>query len=114
MAILREESERAEEKEKAENAFHKIAGETDVIDKSDFPKLIESLGTVYCAEEHHRTLKKIVVDNKITRDVFLSWYIGWLFGEGDDDDESIDTESKDEDGKQSDDLTKSMKDWGLE
>eukprot|EP00970_Alexandrium_tamarense_P015730 scaffold5437_cov180-Alexandrium_tamarense.AAC.8 len=54
-----QESEVAEEKAKAEEAFDKLAGSSNTIPSSDFGKLIESMGTTYCEEEHRRSIKKI-------------------------------------------------------
>eukprot|EP00956_Cyclotella_meneghiniana_P005662 scaffold7301_cov53-Cyclotella_meneghiniana.AAC.1 len=60
---------------------------------ADFGKLIESMGTTYCEEEHRRTIKNIsTVDSSsgekvITKKAFVDWYVDWLFGDGDSDSE---------------------------
>eukprot|EP00804_Cyclotella_cryptica_P018819 CCRYP_018694-RF/>CCRYP_018694-RF protein AED:0.08 eAED:0.23 QI:0/0.28/0.25/1/0.57/0.62/8/398/3234 len=83
-------SEVAEERDNAANAFVGVAGvDSDSILASDFGKLIESLGTTYCEEEHLRTIKKISTldsssgDRIITKKAFVDWYVEWLFGDGD-------------------------------
>eukprot|EP00804_Cyclotella_cryptica_P018822 CCRYP_018694-RB/>CCRYP_018694-RB protein AED:0.13 eAED:0.13 QI:0/0.4/0.5/1/0.6/0.5/6/398/2810 len=83
-------SEVAEERDNAANAFVGVARvDSDSILASDFGKLIESLGTTYCEEEHLRTIKKISTldsssgDRIITKKAFVDWYVEWLFGDGD-------------------------------
>jgi len=88
-----ERAEREEERQKAQTAFQELSGGNSAIPASDFQKLIESLNTVYCEEEHRKTLKKITKDGKIEEVDFLSWYVDWLFGG----DESSD-EEEDDDG----------------
>ena len=91
-----QESEIKEEKAKAEEAFDDVAKGSNHIATTDFPKLLEALGSTYCEEEHRRTIKKISSvgdsssDKVITRKAFLDWYIDWLFGDGDSDEESDD------------------------
>eukprot|EP00985_Skeletonema_marinoi_P007453 scaffold3280_cov177-Skeletonema_marinoi.AAC.1 len=91
-----QESEIAEEKEKAEEAFDALANDSEHISVTEFPKLLESLGSTYCEEEHRRTIKKISSvddassDKVITRKAFIGWYIEWLFGDGDSEEESDD------------------------
>ena len=82
-------SEVAKERAKAEETFVGLAGDSsDSILASDFDKLIESLGTVYCEEEHRHTIKKIstvyaLSGNKIiSKKAFIDWYLDWLFGDG--------------------------------
>lgn len=86
-----EKEERAEEEAIAKAAFGKLsksdAGRS-YINGEDFAKLIESLGTTYCEEEHVNTLQKLKkAGERIYESDFLSWYIGWLFGgdQGEDD-----------------------------
>ena len=53
---------------------------------SDFGKLMESMGTTYCEEEHRRTIKKISAlddasgEKVIAKKAFVTWYVDWLFG----------------------------------
>ncbi len=85
-----------EEKAMAEEAFDDFAKGSNHIATTDFPKLLEALGSTYCEEEHRRTIKKISSvedsssDKVITRKAFLDWYIDWLFADGDSDEESDD------------------------
>merc|ERR1712071_521849 len=51
------------------------------------------MGTTYCEEEHRRTIKKLGVGGKISKTAFTSWYIDWLFGDGED------SEYEDEEGE---------------
>ncbi|KAL3936415.1 MAG: hypothetical protein SGBAC_008257, partial [Bacillariaceae sp.] len=91
-----ERAEREEERLKALEAFQALSGGTDTIPETDFQRLIESLNTVYCEEEHRKTLKVIARGGKIHELDFLSWYVGWLFGG----DESSDDEEDDNDEKE--------------
>ena len=96
-----QESEVAEEKANAEEAFEGVSNGSSTIPASDFGKLIESMGTTYCEEEHRRTIKKISTvdessgDKVISKKSFVSWYVDWLFG--DDDSESEDDEESNAD-----------------
>eukprot|EP00984_Skeletonema_dohrnii_P023992 scaffold13097_cov183-Skeletonema_dohrnii-CCMP3373.AAC.1 len=104
-----QESEIAEEKEKAEEAFDALANDSEHISVTEFPKLLESLGSTYCEEEHRRTIKKISSvddassDKVITRKAFIDWYIEWLFGDGDSEEESDDESTAGADGADSSD-----------
>ena len=86
-----QDSEIAEEKNKAEQAFDTVSQGSAKILASDLNKLIEELGSVYCEEEHRRTIKKISSlesgEKVITKEAFVDWYIEWLFGDGDSEDE---------------------------
>ena len=98
---LEEIAERAEEEEKARKAFRKFAkienGVSTII-VSTFGKMIESMGTTYCEEEHYSTLKKLrKPGDKIHELDFLAWYINWLFGD--------ESESEDEDYDEDEDKT---------
>ena len=58
---------------------------------------MEAMGTTYCEEEHHRTIRKISnKDGYIEQEAFVQWYLDWLFG--DDEDSQFSDESND-DGK---------------
>ncbi|CAJ1954588.1 unnamed protein product [Cylindrotheca closterium] len=92
-----EKAEREEERQKAQDAFQDLSGRDSTIPASDFQKLVESMNTVYCEEEHRKTLKKITKDGKIKESDFLSWYVDWLFGG----DESTDEEDDDDDAEAS-------------
>ncbi|KAL3799320.1 hypothetical protein ACHAW5_001257 [Stephanodiscus triporus] len=85
-------SDIAEEKAKAEEAFDALGKGSTQIPVSDLSKLFESMGTTYCEEEHIRTIKKISSQDEsgekvITRKAFLDWYVDWLFGDGDSDED---------------------------
>lgn len=51
-----ERAERKEEKTKDLNAFGSMAM-GGLVSKADFGKLMEAMGTVYCEEEHRRTIR---------------------------------------------------------
>jgi Ca2+-binding EF-hand superfamily protein len=97
-----DQEERAEEEEKAKDAFGKLSkvegGESYII-VDQFGDLFESMGSTYCEEEHKKTLKRLKKDaNRIYQSDFLVWYIDWLFGDEDssDDDSDEDNSSDDE------------------
>jgi hypothetical protein len=47
---------------------------------SEFGDLMESMGTMYCKEEHQKTLKELnKLGDKIHEYNFVAWYVGWLF-----------------------------------
>jgi hypothetical protein len=55
-----------------------------------FFKLMTSLGTTYCEEEHEPMLRALLMDGSVLReDVFVNWYIRWVLGgfDGDNDDD---------------------------
>ncbi|KAL7553465.1 hypothetical protein ACHAWF_016746 [Thalassiosira exigua] len=101
-----QESDIAEEKAKAEDAFDKFGEGSKKIKASDFGDLLGSMGTTYCEEEHRRTIKKISsVDESsrekiITRKVFVDWYVAWLFGDGESDEESFVESNAEEESSQ--------------
>ena len=75
---------------------------------------------MYCKEEHVRTIKKISsleesAGNKvITEQAFVAWYVPWLFGESERDDESTsesagDTVTSDKDADEAADKSEG---WG--
>ena len=73
-----------EQKKKAEDVFSSLAttaaGGEPAIPKDDFAKLMEKMGTVYCEEEHRKTIKKLSKDDgMIYKDDFVAWYLDWLF-----------------------------------
>jgi len=92
-------SEIAEEADKARNAFDAIADGSDTMPSSKFGDLLESMGTTYCEEEHRRTLKRLGKDGMISRNVFVDWYIEWLFGDEESEDFSEDGQEDDEPGE---------------
>merc|ERR1712087_676094 len=72
------------------------------------------MGT-YCEEEHRRTIKKLGVGGKISKSAFTSWYIDWLFGDGEDseyeeEEDENEVDGKDEAGIKKDDRGSSS--WG--
>jgi len=81
-----------EERENARVAFDSVdAANTGSIDRADFQKLIESLGTTYCEEEHRRTIKRLSSNSgKIQRGDFVEWFARWVTGGEDDDDDDDD------------------------
>jgi cyclophilin family peptidyl-prolyl cis-trans isomerase len=86
-----ERDERVEEELKARKMFAELAAADATIGVDDFPKLIESLGTVYCEDEHRRTLEELkTAGDRIHRKDFVAWYIDWLFlGEDESDGEEL-------------------------
>ncbi len=87
-------SEREEELAKALAAFDSIAGNNPTdkccIGIEAFPALFEKLGTVYCEEEHQNTFRRLQDENGcVSRDVFINWYVDWLFGENDDEEDDF-------------------------
>jgi Ca2+-binding EF-hand superfamily protein len=91
-----DQEERAEEEEKAKDAFGKLSkvegGESYII-VDQFGDLFESMGSTYCEEEHKKTLKRLKKDtNRIYQSDFLVWYIDWLFGDEDSSDDDSDDE----------------------
>jgi len=75
-----QESEVAEEKAKTEKAFDVLGKGATTIPASDFSKLLESMGTTYCEDEHVRTIKKLSTldksgDKVITKNTFVTWYV---------------------------------------
>jgi Ca2+-binding EF-hand superfamily protein len=104
-------AEREEDKNNAKEQFASLAtpaeGGTLAIKKERFPELIEKLGTVYCEEEHSKTIKKLVRSNgMIYEDDFIAWYMKWLY-----EDESSDTE-EDESDEDAPPAPSSSKGWG--
>ena len=89
-----EEQERAEEAAKIIAAFSKVGGKDDCksIPSTDFGKLMEAMGTAYCAAAHQKTIKKLEEEGYISIESFRKWYMSWLFcdDEDDDDDKSVD------------------------
>ena len=77
-------AEREGDKKDAEEHFASLAtpreGGKLAIEKGLFPKLIEKFGTVYCDEEHKKTIKKLVKsDGMIYEEDFIVWYLKWLY-----------------------------------
>jgi hypothetical protein len=69
--------------------FDDFAKGSNHIATPDFPKLLEALGLTYCEEDHRRTIKKISsVEDSITFKAFFDWYIDWMYGDGDKDEEA--------------------------
>ena len=91
-----EREEREEEKAKATEGFAKLSNDGgNTIDSSDFPALMEALGTTYCEDGNHAKAKTMLTkEGKIELAAFLDWYIDFLFA-GDEDTESEDDEGRD-------------------
>ncbi|GMH49562.1 hypothetical protein TrVE_jg14284, partial [Triparma verrucosa] len=92
-------SEIAEEKENAENAYDDVADDG-VVKADDFDKLFEALGSTYDPDDHSRYLVKVKgSDGNIDKKMFVAWYVDWLFGDNEDDigsDEEVEVEVEDE------------------
>ncbi|ETW09087.1 hypothetical protein, variant [Aphanomyces invadans] len=78
--------ERAEEHAKASDAFDAVdtRGEG-TIPLTDFEKLFDALGTVYSAEEHTNTIRKLDRKGVVRKDDFVAWYVDWIMADIDDD-----------------------------
>ena len=93
--------ERQEERAKAGEAFDEVDSTgRGWIEESQFEALMEAVGTTYSVEDHKPKLLSICREKHLEREVFLTWYDDWLFGE----DDSSDGEA--EDGKEVDVVSK--------
>merc|ERR1711862_225564 len=82
------EEAKLEAMEKFENtAFDCGVSTRDYIPFDTFSKLIKALGATYCEEEHGKIGKKLNKNDKIWKEDFIVWYIDWLFGDEEDDDD---------------------------
>ena len=108
------EEEREDERQRSQEVFSSVAGGEESIDKADFKKLMEAMGTTYCEEEHRRTVRKLAGDDEtICRDAFVEWYVDWLFGEGENESEDEYSEDESKEGKTGPALPSSAtKGWG--
>ncbi|KAG9416874.1 hypothetical protein AC1031_001265 [Aphanomyces cochlioides] len=89
-----DEEDRKEEEEKVSAAFDKVDSScSGKIPVADFEKLFEALGTVYSADEHTRTLKKLERAGYVHKSDFVTWYITWIFAEENESDEEEDATS---------------------
>ncbi|TMW62809.1 hypothetical protein Poli38472_005427 [Pythium oligandrum] len=84
-----DEEEKEEERQSAFEAFDKLdSSKTGEIPTSKFADLLESMGTTYCEESHAKHATKLAdVSGHIAREVFAEWYVSWVFGELESDDE---------------------------
>ena len=74
--------ERQEERAKAGEAFDKVDSPgRGWVEKSQFEALMEAVGTTYSVEDHKPKLLSVCREKCLEREVFLTWYDGWLFGE---------------------------------
>lgn len=109
-------AEREGDKKDAEEHFASLAtpreGGKLAIEKGLFPKLIEKFGTVYCDEEHKKTIKKLVKsDGMIYEEDFIVWYLKWLYEDESSDDEEDDETNENVPAADKDSST-STKGWG--
>ncbi|KAH9195213.1 hypothetical protein AeNC1_002794 [Aphanomyces euteiches] len=87
-----DEEERKEEEEKASDAFDQVDTEaTGKIPSSKFENIFDALGTVYSADEHTRTIKKLDKNGYIFKKDFVAWYLNWIFADDDDEDDEEET-----------------------
>lgn len=85
-----EQEERRQEEDHVRPIFRSLATNgTSTIIMADAPKLFESLGVPYSQIEHAVALERLARDEHIHEDAFIAWYLDWMFGvnEFDDDDE---------------------------
>ncbi|RLN91180.1 hypothetical protein BBJ28_00004759 [Nothophytophthora sp. Chile5] len=88
-----DDAERKEEEDKVRKAFRSIATDgADYIEVEHFPKLFKTLGATYSEEAHVNTLQKLDKGGKVYERDFISWYVDWLFGDGDSDEEEEDAD----------------------
>ena len=76
--------ERQEERAKAGEAFDEVDSiGRGWIEESQFEALMEAVGTTYSVEDHKPKLLSVGREKRLEREVFLTWYDDWLFGEDD-------------------------------
>ena len=76
--------ERQEERAKAGEAFDEVDSTgRSWIEESQFEALMEAVGTTYSVEDHKPKLLSVGREKRLEREVFLTWYDDWLFGEDD-------------------------------
>ena len=76
--------ERQEERAKAGEAFDEVDSTgRGWIEESQFEALMGAVETTYSVEEHKPKLLSICREKRLEREVFLTWYDNWLFGEDD-------------------------------
>ena len=76
--------ERQEERAKAGKAFDEVDNNgRGWIEESQFETLMEAVGTTYSVEDHKPKLLSVCREKRLEREMFLTWYDDWLFGEDD-------------------------------
>ncbi|CAI5737269.1 unnamed protein product [Hyaloperonospora brassicae] len=79
-----DEKEIKEEESNARTAFRSIAQEgTDCITADQFRKLLASLKLTHSDEQRASTLNILEKNGKVHEADFVSWYVGWIFGDSD-------------------------------
>lgn len=76
-----EEEARWEEIANAEFMFDKLdSHKQGWIVEEHFKELMLSTSATYCVDKHRPKLRSICSEGRLHRDVFLTWYIEWMFG----------------------------------
>ena len=76
--------ERQEERAKAGEAFDEVDNTgRGWVGESQFEAFMEAVGTTYSMEDHKPKLLSVCREKRLEREVFLTWYDDWLFGEDD-------------------------------
>ncbi|RHZ12287.1 hypothetical protein DYB37_005626 [Aphanomyces astaci] len=86
-----DDEERAEEFAKASAAFDAVdTNGVGAIPLADFEKLFDALGTVYAADAHTRTIRKLDRHGEVRKEDFVAWYVDWIMADLDSDDDAAD------------------------
>ena len=87
--------EHQEERAKAGKAFDEVDNTgRDWVEESQFEALMEAVGMTYSAEDRKPKLLSVCREKRLEREVFLTWYDDWLFGEDDSSDEEGEEEKE--------------------
>lgn len=54
--------------------------------------MFSKIGTTYSAETHGEELKKFLIDDLITKESFIDWYLRWIFENEGGDEDDVDVE----------------------
>ncbi|RHZ10274.1 hypothetical protein DYB26_002898 [Aphanomyces astaci] len=107
-----DDEERAEEFAKASEAFDAVdTNGVGAIPLADFEKLFDALGTVYAADAHTRTIRKLDRHGEVRKEDFVAWYVDWIMADLDSDDDTADQvsdEAVDTAMKSDEDIRKAM------
>ena len=86
--------EMEEERQNAVRAFDSVdSAASGLIATDQFASLFEALGSTYCEEEHAKFIPRLSTDGQILKGDFVAWYVDWVFGNDDGDDEACDDAS---------------------
>lgn len=86
-----EQEERKQEEDNARPIFRSmVTNGTNSISTTIVPKLFEALGVPYSQTEHGSALARFTKDGLIHEDAFIVWYLDWMFGVNEYDDDEDD------------------------